>query len=530
MMHDAANACTNESISGDINMADVIAASAVIKLHADDDVAIARQAIPSGTTLDELDGLTVLADIPEAHKVAIRAVAQGSPVRRYGQIIGFATQPIAPGEHVHVHNVAMGDFERDYAFSSEVKPVQSAAEPLTFMGIKRADGRVATRNYIGIVSTVNCSASVTKMAAQHFSQPGALDAYPNVDGIVPLSHSFGCCIDHNGEGIQQLRRTIGGYARHANFAGIVVVGLGCEANQMGALFVAEGVAPGPMVVPFVMQELGGTQKTVEAVIAAIDKMLPIANDVKREPAPVSHLCVALQCGGSDGHSGITANPALGAAVDLLVKHGGTAILTETPEIYGAEHLLTRRAVSREVGEKVVERIRWWEGYAEREKGSIDNNPTPGNKAGGLTTILEKSLGAVAKSGSTPLVDVYKYAEPIDKHGLVFMDAPGYDPMGATGQIASGANLVVFTTGRGSCFGAKPAPSIKVATNSKMYHRMRDDMDINCGEIMDGTATVEQKGEEIFRAIVRVASGEQSKSEALGIGNEEFVPWMIGAQM
>ncbi|CAB3760752.1 UxaA family hydrolase [Paraburkholderia humisilvae] len=511
-------------------MADIAAASAVIKLHPDDDVAIARQAIPRGTNLDELDGLTVLADIPEAHKVAVRSVAPGSAVRRYGQIIGFATQAIEPGEHVHVHNVAMGDFERDYAFSSDVKPVQSATEPLTFMGIQRADGRVATRNYIGIISTVNCSASVTKMAAQHFAQPGRLDAYPNVDGIVPLSHSFGCCIDHNGEGIQQLRRTIGGFARHANFAGIVVVGLGCEANQMGALFVAEGVTPGPMVVPLVMQELGGTQKTVDAVIEAVDRMLPVANQVKREPLPVSHLCVALQCGGSDGHSGITANPALGAAVDQLVKHGGTAILTETPEIYGAEHLLTRRAVSREVGEKVVERIRWWEGYAEREKGSIDNNPTPGNKAGGLTTILEKSLGAVAKSGSTPLVDVYKYAEPIDKHGLVFMDAPGYDPMGATGQIASGANLVVFTTGRGSCFGAKPAPSIKVATNSKMYQRMRDDMDINCGEIMDGTATVEQKGEEIFRAIVRIASGDQSKSEALGIGNEEFVPWMIGAQM
>ncbi|HEY3599447.1 MAG TPA: altronate dehydratase family protein [Paraburkholderia sp.] len=505
-------------------------ASPVIRLHVDDDVAIARRAISSGTPLDDESGLQVRDDIPEAHKVAVRAVAKGSPVRRYGQIIGFATQAIEPGQHVHVHNLAMGDFERDYAFSTDVKTVKPAAEPLTFMGFRRSDGRVATRNYIGILSTVNCSASVSKMAAQHFAHPGALDAFPNVDGVVPLTHSFGCCIDHHGEGIAQLRRTIGGFARHANFAGIVVVGLGCESNQMGALFVAEGVTPGPTVVPLVMQELGGTQKTVDATIEAVTRMLPVANNVVREPLPVSNLCIALQCGGSDGHSGITANPALGAAVDLLVQHGGTAILTETPEIYGAEHLLTRRAVSPEVGEKVVERIRWWEDYAVREKGSIDNNPTPGNKTGGLTTILEKSLGAVAKSGSTPLVDVYKYAEPIDKHGLVFMDAPGYDPMGATGQIASGANLVVFTTGRGSCFGAKPAPSIKVATNSKMYNRMRDDMDINCGEIMDGTATVDQKGEEIFHAILRVASGEKSKSEALGVGNEEFVPWMIGAQM
>jgi altronate hydrolase len=501
-----------------------------LKLHADDDVAIARRPIPSGMLLEELGQVRVVDDVPEAHKVALRPIAAGSAVRRYGQIIGFATRDIEAGQHVHTHNLAMGDFERDYAFGSDATPVTPATADLTFMGFRRADGRVATRNYIGIISTVNCSASVSKMAAQRFAHPDALAAFPNVDGIVPITHSFGCCIDHEGEGIRQLRRTIGGYVRHPNFAGVVIVGLGCESNQMSAILVAEGVSPSSTMVPLVIQEQGGTQKTVDAVVAAIDAMLPIANQAVREPLPVSHLNIALQCGGSDGHSGITANPALGVAVDLLVAHGGTAILTETPEIYGAEHLLTRRAVSREVGEKVVERIRWWEAYAEREHGSIDNNPTPGNKAGGLTTILEKSLGAVAKSGSTPLVDVYKYAEPIDKHGLVFMDAPGYDPMGATGQIASGANLVVFTTGRGSCFGAKPAPSIKVATNTRMYERMRDDMDINCGAIMDGTASVREKGEEIFREIVRVASGGRSKSEALGVGNEEFVPWMIGAQM
>jgi altronate hydrolase len=501
-----------------------------LKLHADDDVAIARRAIASGILLEDLGNVEVRDPIPEAHKVALRRIEQGAPVRRYGQIIGFATRAIEPGQHVHTHNLAMGDFQRDYAHGTEAKPVVPAAQPLEFLGIRRADGRVATRNYIGIISTVNCSASVSKMAAQQFALPGALDAYPNVDGVVPITHGFGCCIDHEGEGIRQLRRTIGGYVRHPNFAGVVIVGLGCESNQMSAILVAEGAEPGPTLVPLVIQEQGGTQKTVDAVVAAVRQMLPIANQAVREPLPVSHLNVALQCGGSDGHSGITANPALGAAVDLLVAHGGTAVLTETPEIYGAEHLLTRRAVSREVGEKVVERIRWWEAYAEREKGSIDNNPTPGNKAGGLTTILEKSLGAVAKSGSTPLVDVYKYAEPIDKHGLVFMDAPGYDPMGATGQIAGGANLVVFTTGRGSCFGAKPAPSIKVATNTRMYERMRDDMDINCGAIMDGTATVQEKGQEIFREIIRVASGGRSRSEALGVGNEEFVPWMIGAQM
>lgn len=504
--------------------------SRALKLDDADDVAIARDALTSGTTLAEFGGLVARADVPAAHKIALRPIAVGEAVRRYGQIIGFATDAIVPGDHVHTHNMSIGSFDRDYAFSSDVKAVAPAAQPLTFQGFRRADGRVATRNYIGVVSTVNCSATVSKRVAQHFAAPGALAAYPNVDGVVPITHSFGCCIDHNGEGIQQLRRTIGGYVKHANFAGVLVIGLGCEANQMGALFVAENVESGPMIVPLVMQELGGTQKTIDAAIATVNEMLPAANRVEREPLPVSHLSIALQCGGSDGYSGITANPALGAAVDLLVQHGGTAILSETPEIYGAEHLLTRRAVSREVGEKIVERIHWWEDYAQREKGSIDNNPTPGNKTGGLTTILEKSLGAVAKSGSTPLMGVYRYAEPVDTHGLVFMDAPGYDPMGATGQIASGANLVVFTTGRGSCFGAKPAPSIKLATNTKMFNRMRDDMDINCGDIMDGSATVRQKGQEIFDAILRVASGEPSRSEALGVGDDEFVPWMIGAQM
>ena len=504
--------------------------SPVIRLHPQDDVAIARAAISQGTVLAEFDGLRVLTDIPPAHKLALSAVSQGQALRRYGQIIGFATRDIAAGEHVHTHNLAIGDFARDYAYGQDCRALPAPDSALTFMGIRRADGRVATRNYIGVISTVNCSASVSKMVAQHFAAPGALAAYPNVDGVVPLTHSFGCCIDQHGEGIAQLRRTIVGHIRHANFAGVLVIGLGCESNQMGALLLTEDLQPGPLLRTLVMQELGGTQKTVAAAIAALEEMLPLANQVERQAVPVSHLSVALQCGGSDGYSGITANPALGLAVDLLVRHGGTAILSETPEIYGAEHLLTRRAVSREVGEKLIERIRWWEDYAVREKGSIDNNPTPGNKAGGLTTILEKSLGAVAKSGASPLTGVFRYAEAVDCPGLVFMDAPGYDPMGATGQVAGGANLIAFTTGRGSCFGGKPAPAIKLATNSAMFRRMEDDMDLNCGDIMDGSASLEQKGREIFALMLRVASGEQSKSEALGVGNEEFVPWMIGAQM
>lgn len=504
--------------------------SLAFRLNAKDNVAIARHAIPKSTPLPEFDGLTSLADVPAAHKVALVPISAGEPVLRYGQIIGFATQAIEPGEHVHTHNLAMGAFERDYAFGADAKVAAPTAHPATFQGFVRADGRVATRNYIGVVSTVNCSATVTKLVVEHFSKTDALKDYPNVDGVVPITHSFGCCIEHNGNGVQQLRRTLGGFVKHANFAGVVVIGLGCEANQMGAMFLSEGIETGKLVAPLVIQEQGGTRKTVDAAIQAIEAMLPVANQCRREAVSAAHLTLALQCGGSDGYSGITANPALGVAVDLLVAQGGTAILSETPEIYGAEHLLTRRAATREVGEGIVELIKWWEGYADREKGSIDNNPTPGNKAGGLTTILEKSLGAVAKSGTSAVMGVYRYAEPITAHGLVFMDAPGYDPMGATGQIASGANLVAFTTGRGSCFGAKPAPSIKLATNTKMFMRMEDDMDMNCGDVIDGSATLESKGREIFELILRIASGEKSKSEALGVGNEETVPWMIGAQM
>lgn len=503
----------------------------LLRLHPIDNVAIARSAMTSGQALPELGGIELTDDIPAAHKVAVAPVKSGDPVRRYGQVIGYASRDIHAGEHVHVHNMAMGAVTtKDYAFSTEAQFPAAPASPETFSGFVRPDGRVGTRNYIGVVSTVNCSSTVTKMVVEHFAREGELSAFPNVDGIVPITHSFGCCIDHHGDGVKQLRRTLGGFVTHANFAGVVVIGLGCEANQMGAMFMAQGISPGDMIVPLVIQDLGGTRKTADAAIEAVRQMLPVANKCVRQKVLASHLTVALQCGGSDGYSGITANPALGAAVDLLVAHGGTAILSETPEIYGAEHLLTRRAASVAVGEQIVDLIRWWEEYAVREKGSIDNNPTPGNKAGGLTTIVEKSLGAVAKSGATALTGVYRYAEPIQKKGLVFMDAPGYDPMGATGQIASGANLVAFTTGRGSCFGSKPAPSIKLATNTKMYLRMQGDMDVNCGDIMDGDCSVQEKGLEIFRKMLAVASGEKSKSEALGVGNEETVPWMIGAQM
>jgi altronate hydrolase len=499
-----------------------------LRLNPADDVVIACRELEAGTNLLK-EGVVVRERIPSGHKVATRAIAKDSPVRRYNQIIGFATRPIEAGDHVHVHNLEVREFARDYAFGEAYAPTKFVDAPATFQGIVRPDGRVATRNYIGILSTVNCSATVARHVAKAF-EGSALASHPNVDGVVALTHTTGCGMDVGGEGMDVLRRTLAGYARHANFAGVLIIGLGCEANQMDALFFTQGMKQGPLLRAMTIQDKGGTAKAVAEGIALVNEMLPIANEVSRSPCPASGIVVGLQCGGSDGYSGITANPALGAAVDLLVQHGGTAILSETPEIYGAEHLLTRRAMSREVGQKIVDRIHWWEDYTARNKGEMNNNPSPGNKAGGLTTILEKSLGAVAKGGTTGLMGVYEYAKPVNAKGFVFMDTPGYDPVSATGQVAGGANMICFTTGRGSVYGCKPAPSLKLATNTPLYQKMSDDMDVNCGEILDGSVTVQEAGERIFKLILATASGEPSMSERHGFGAEEFVPWQLGAVM
>ena len=437
---------------------------------------------------------------------------------------------------MHLNNLAMGNFERDYAFGEGAKPTQYAAEKATFMGIVRPDGRVATRNFIGLLSTVNCSATVVRAIADHFSARHSgesgdpLADYPNVDGVVALAHGTGCGMGSVGEPIDVLRRTLGGYAKHPNFAGVLVIGLGCESNQISSLLGAQRLKESDLLRTFSIQDSGGTRKAIAQGIAQVKEMLATANNVRREVVPASHLMLGLQCGGSDGYSGITANPALGRAVDLLVEHGGTAILSETPEIYGAEHLLTRRAVSRAVGETLIKRIKWWEDYTERTGGEMNNNPSPGNKAGGLTTILEKSLGAVAKGGTTNLVAVYEYAQPVTEKGFVFMDTPGYDPVSATGQVAGGANVICFTTGRGSAYGCAPSPSLKLSTNTALWNRQEEDIDINCGEIVDGNATVDEVGERFFRMILDTASGTKTKSELHGYGQSEFVPWQLGPVM
>ncbi len=503
--------------------------AALIRLHPKDNVLIAREPLTLGATVNA-DGtsIKVRAQVPAGHKIAARKIAANEIVLKYDTPIGVATRDIEPGEHVHSHNIALAEFQHQHDFGRDVVPVQyvPVEQRASFMGIVRADGRVATRNFIGIMSSVNCSSTAIRRIADWFT-PERLAAYPNVDGVVAFAQTTGCGMSTPSLHFDVLRRTLAGYATHPNLAGVLIVGLGCERNQVADLVASQGLEKSDTLHTLVMQEEGGTRATIEAGVAAVQSMLPRANAIKRELVSASHIKIGLECGGSDGFSGITANPALGAAMDILVRHGGTAILSETPEIHGVEHMLTRRAVSAEVGQKLLDRIAWWEEYTRGQNGQFNGVVAPGNQAGGLANIFEKSLGSAMKGGSTPLQQVYEYAERITEPGFVFMDSPGYDPCAVTGQIASGANIICFTTGRGSMFGSKPAPTIKLATNTPMFTRLEEDMDINCGKILDGVLDVQQMGQEIFEHILRTASGEKSKSEILNLGDNEFVPWHLG---
>lgn len=499
-----------------------------IKLSHTDNILLAIDPLKAG---DPAGDVIAKARIPSGHKMAVRDIGADEAITKYGQTIGFAREPISAGDWVHEHNVYVREFERNYAFGTEAKdtPIVPETDRATFMGYSRANGKVGTRNYVAVLTSVNCSASAARFIASEVNNSGVLQDYPNIDGVISLVHGTGCGIDVKGSAYDVLKRTQWGFATNPNVGGVLMVGLGCEAFQIPRWMKTYNIEESTLFRTLTIQEVGGTRKTVEAGVKAIIEMLPTVNAAQRTPQPASELLLALQCGGSDGYSGISANPALGAAVDLLVAQGGTAVLSETPEIYGAEHLLTLRAETRDVGEKLIERIRWWEDYTAKHDMEMNNNPSPGNKLGGLTTILEKSLGAAAKGGSTNLRAVFEYAESITERGLVFMDTPGYDPVSATGQVAGGANVLCFTTGRGSAFGCKPTPSIKLASNSYIYEQMNEDMDINCGDILDGV-TLAAKAEEIFAEILRVASGGQTKSEAIGYGDNEFVPWSLGATM
>lgn len=519
---------TNES---PVNFAANAAADAVkggaVKLHQSDNVAVIINGIARGESIAGF-GITAINAIPRGHKAAIMPIAKGARIVKYGQTIGIASCDVRAGEHLHLHNVAMADIGRDYAFGKNAKKEQPEKRRDSFRGYKRPGGKVGTRNYVGIASSVNCSATVARMIATEAEKRGMLKPYPQIDGIVPVVHGAGCGVGTNDEAFFKLQRAIWGHVAHPNFAAVLMIGLGCEANQIPMMTEKYGTPQN--FHHFIMQQQGGTTRTIEDGLKWLAKALPQAAECRREDIPASELKVALQCGGSDGFSGITANPALGYAADRIVGNGGCAVLAETPEIYGAEHLLAGRAASQQIGEKLINLIRWWEEYAKKHGGAMNNNPTPGNKAGGLTTILEKSLGAAAKGGTTNLAEVYGYAEQVQTRGLVFMDSPGYDPVSVSGQVAAGCNVVCFTTGRGSCYGNKPAPTIKIASNTPMFDNMRGDMDINCGTIAEGAETTAQAGERIFGEILQVASGKKTLSEKLGIGDLEFAPWQTYAQM
>jgi arabinonate dehydratase len=507
-----------------------------VHLHPQDDVAIAKVPVSPGAVLqrDNAPEVPIRHFIPSGHKIALRSLSVGEPIRRYGQIIGFATAPIETGDHIHSHNLAAGDFARDYAFCADMHPVDMLPENQrrTFMGYQRADGRVGTRNYIAILSSVNCSAHTIREIARYFT-PERLAPYPNVDGVIALPHPSGCGMRSGGDDYILLQRTLAGMACHANVGAYIMIGLGCETNQISELVdnyhLQAADMPSALPPGITIQGEGGIRKTVQAGIEQVERLLPIINQTPRTPQPVSELMVALKCGGSDGWSGVTANPVVGLLADEVVRQGGAAVLAETPEIYGAEHLLTRRAATREIGEKLVAKVRWWEEHARKHNMEIDNNPSAGNKVGGLTTILEKSLGAVAKSGTSPLMGVFEYAEPVNVRGFSFVDTPGYDPVCVTGQVASGCTIVLFTTGRGSVFGYKPAPSIKITTNTAVYNHMLDDMDFNAGKVLDG-ADMQATAAELFDFMLAVASGQQSKSEAQGVGESEFNPWNLGGTL
>ena len=499
-----------------------------IRLNTEDNTVVAIADLQAGTVIDK-DGIVTRDAVPAGHKVATSLIAKGQNIYKYGQIIGVATMDIQPGEHVHLHNVDISEYGRDYAVGSDARSTDYIAdsEQVTFNGILRDDGQAATRNYIGVLPSVACSASVSRYIADAFNDD-ILAAYPNVDGVVGITHTSGCGGPAYGEGFEILQRSLAGYARHPNFWGVLFVGLGCEVNQLELMFANTGLETSSRLQAFTIQESGGTEQTIKRGVDMIKAMLPEANRVTRQPLSAANLVLGMECGGSDAYSGITANPALGAAADLLVRHGGTAILSETTEIYGAEHLLTRRAASPEVADKLIDLIHWWEAYTEKHGAMLNNNPTPGNKAGGLTTILEKSLGAVAKAGSTRLMEVYSYAENVREKGFVFMDTPGYDLASITGMISGGANIVCFTTGCGTVLGCKPTPVLKLASNSSMYNKLSGDMDINCGVIATGEASVKEMGKAIFQEILETASGRKTKSECYGYGDNEFVPWHIGA--
>ena len=502
-------------------------ALSAIRLDETDNTVLALKDIPAGTFLPE-EGITVLSDIPMGHKILTRFTAKGEPVLKCGTVIGYASCDAEPGTHMHNDTIAFDAVTEETAYCSDWKPTEYVpeSERRTFRGFRREDGSVGTRNCIAVIACSNCAATVVRRIAAHFDG-GVLSCFPHVDAVVPLVTSTGCGIEKSGVPLEFMRRVLAGTVRNPNFAGALVVALGCENNNIDAFFSETGLSAGTMLRRLVIQEEGGGRASVEKGIAAVEEMLAEAELFRRTDVSVSELRVALECGGSDAFSGVSANPALGKAMDLLVRQGGTAILTEPTEFVGIESALARRARDRHTAQQVMDMMAWWREYLKGTDSQINGKVTPGNNAGGITNVLEKALGSTRKAGSTGLNAVFEYAEPVTERGFVIMNAPSYDPVSAAAMFAGGANICAFTTGRGSLYGARHFPTVKISSNTRRWEIQRDDIDLNAGAVIDGEKTLDEMGREIFETLIAVASGQKTKSELFGMGDDEYVIWDIG---
>jgi altronate hydrolase len=472
--------------------------------------------------------VTLKSEVPLGHRFATREIPEGDFVLQYGQPIGTSLG-IEKGEWISPENMSnsvpiVRDLPKD--LSTPEPDYIEVSERATFQGFKRPDGRIGTRNFVLIVPTSMCAsheATNISMMAEflHYKR----EKFPNVDGVVAIPHNKGCgCQD--AENIEIMLRTLANYADHPNVGGVILIDLGCEKTNLSKVEKFLLNRDYRINKPFAkigIQEVGGTQKAIETGLEEVQKMLPIVNQAKREEFSASELVLGVKCGGSDGFSGISANPSLGFASDLLVRNGGTVLITEVPEFCGAEHILANRSKDVETGRKVYEMVDWYKDYAGKFGAVLNENPSPGNVKGGLLNITIKSLGAIAKAGTTRVEGVLGYAETVKNKGLNLMQGPGYDQESTPGLVAAGATVVVFTTGRGTTIGNAIAPVIKLSSNNEIFERMNNDIDISAGNVIEGTESIEQVGERLFEHICKVASGEiPAKAEILK--HREFQFW------
>ncbi|WP_148255141.1 galactarate dehydratase [Aidingimonas lacisalsi] len=503
----------------------------IIKVHDSDNVAIVigQGGVNAGTELQA--GLIAVADIPQGHKVALSDIPSGAEVIRYSEIIGTATETIPLGGHVNEHNIALRQPPALHELESATREYgpPERLEGYTFQGYRNADGSVGTKNVLGITTSVQCVAGTVEHVVKRIKAE-LLPKYPNVDDVVGLTHTYGCGVAINAPAAIIPIRTLKNITLNPNFGGeVMVIGLGCEKLQPSTLVSeqpvkmydsSEEASATGNILSLQDEQFVGFAEMVAGIMAMAEQHLAKLNQRRREPCPVSELVVGTQCGGSDAFSGVTANPAVGFAADLIVRAGGTVMFSEVTEVRDAIHLLSPRVVDKGVGEKLVQEMQWYDDYLAQGQADRSANPSPGNKSGGLSNVIEKALGSIAKSGTSPIVDVLGPGERISKRGLNFVATPASDFICGTLQLAAGMNMHVFTTGRGTPYGLSMVPVIKVGTNTTLSRRWHDLIDLDAGRIASGEATIETMGWELFHLILEIASGrEQAAVDRLGIHND-----------